>query len=292
MTRIRFHIGAHKTATTHLQMTLAGCQLVPGTRYVPLKRLRRLLTSPVRKGRPFLPWHRWYRGTWLLSDENILGNSSNVRRMYVEPGRALKYFSDCQLELFMAIRSYDSFLPSAWAERLWRHPFEHFEPVIPERRWTDVIADLQAALPGVAIHVWRHEDYRDHAEAIIDAYAGGAIRTFPQRPPGRPKRGFSARAIAHLSLYEGSHPGKLRIRQIHQRYPIGPEYPRFDPWSELQRAKLKAMYAEDVETLKDRVRFWQPGRGFVQPRGMASAALREDSPRKSARTGLSGSGQS
>jgi|GEM_PF-4905966 len=292
MTRIRFHIGAHKTATTHLQMTLAGCRLAPGTCYVPLKRLRRLLTTPVRKGRPFLPWHRWYRGTWLLSDENILGNSSNVRRMYEDPGRALQYFSDCRLELFMAIRSYDRFLPSAWAERLWRHPFEPFEPVIPRRRWTDVVADLQAALPGVPIHVWRYEDYQDQADSIIRAYSDGAVSAFSVRPSGRPKRGFSAKAIAHLSLYEGSYPGRLRIRQIRQRYPIGPEYPRFDPWSELQRAKLKAMYAEDVEALRDRVRFWQAGRGFVQPGGMAGSATPEGSSRKSARTGLSRSGQS
>lgn len=51
MTRTRFHIGAQKTATTHLQMTLRRCELAPGTRYMPLKRLRRLLTSRVRKGR-------------------------------------------------------------------------------------------------------------------------------------------------------------------------------------------------------------------------------------------------
>jgi hypothetical protein len=258
MTRIRFHIGAHKTATTHLQMTLAGCRLAPGTRFVPLKRLRRWLTSPVRKGRPFLPWHRWYDGTWLLSDENILGNSANVRRMYLEPGRALSYFADCDLSLFMAIRSYETFLPSAWGERLWRHPFEPFEPAIPERRWTDIVADLQDALPGVPIQVWRYEDYRENAHAIIQAYAGGAVERFPPELPTPPKSGFSAAAIEALSRYAGRYPGRRRIRRIRQRYPVGDAHARFDPWTEEQKAILRALYAEDVEALRERVAFWTP----------------------------------
>lgn len=258
MTRIRFHIGVHKTATTHLQMTLAGCRLANGTRYVPLKRLRRFLISPVRKGRPFLPWHRFYRGTWLFSDENILGNSSNVRRMYRRPAEALKYFADCDLELFMAIRSYESFLPSAWGERLWRHPFEPFEPVLPDRRWSEVVADLQAALPGVPIHMWRYEDYRDHAEDIIQRYAGGAVESFPPPLASPPKSGFSADAIAELSRYSGSYPGRRPIVRARKRYPVGAEHPRFDLWSDEQKRSLKAMYAEDVEALKQRVDFWTP----------------------------------
>lgn len=258
MTRIRFHIGVHKTASTHLQMTLAGCRLAKGSRYVPLKRLRRFLISPVRKGRPFLPWHRFYRGTWLFSDENILGNSADVQRMYRRPAEALRYFTDGDLELFMAIRSYDSFLPSAWGERLWRHSFEPFEPTLPDRRWTDVVADLQAALPGVPIHMWRYEDYRDHANEIIRFYAAEAVESFPPPLASPPKSGFSAKAIAELSQYAGTYPGRRRIRRARERYPVGPEYPRFDPWSDEQKRKLQAMYAEDIEALKERVHFWLP----------------------------------
>ncbi|NBB91689.1 MAG: hypothetical protein GVY32_00795 [Gammaproteobacteria bacterium] len=258
MTRIRFHIGAHKTATTHLQMTLARCRLAAGTRYVPLKRLRRWLTSPVRKGRPFLPWHRWYRGTWLLSDENILGNSANVRRMYRDPASALRYFADGELAVFMAVRSYDTFLPSAWGERLWRHPFEPFEASIPDRRWTDIVADLQASLPGVPIHVWRYEDYRDHAREIIQFYADGAVDRFPPELPSAPKSGFSARAIEELSRFAGKSPGRARIRRTRARFPVGPEFPRFDPWTDEQKATLRAMYAEDLASLDERVHLWTP----------------------------------
>lgn len=258
MTKIRFHIGVHKTATTHLQMTLGGCRLAPGTRYVPLKRLRRFLISPVRKGRPRLPWHRWYGGTWLFSDENVLGGSASVRRMYPQPAAALKYFTDCDLQIFMAVRSYETFLPSAWGERLWRHRFEPFEARLPQRRWPHVVTELQAELPGVPIHIWRYEDYQAHPDAIIRFYAADAITEFPPPMAERPKSGFSARAIAHLERHAGSYPGRKRIRQARERFPVGPAYPRFDPWSEEQKTALRAMYAEDIEQLRRCASVWQP----------------------------------
>lgn len=258
MTRIRFHIGAHKTATTHLQMILRRSTLAPGTRYVPLKRLRRLLISRVRKGRLVVPWHRWYRGTWLFSDENVLGTTANALKMYPDPGAALKFFSDCELSVFLCIRSYETFLPSAWGERLWHHDFRPFEPIIPQRRWTDVIDDLRSALPDVPIHVWCYEDYHDHAEGIARFYADGTIENFAPPLESRPKSGFSAKAVTHLNLYAGSHAGRRRLRQIWKRYPVSAQYPRFDPWNSAQKDVLRAMYAEDVETLQQQVEVWQP----------------------------------
>jgi hypothetical protein len=258
MTRIRFHIGAHKTATTHLQTTLAGCQLSSGTRFVPLRRLRRLLTSRVRKGRLLLPWHRWYEGTWLFSDENILGTTSNALLMYPQPGSALKYFSDCRLSIFLCVRSYETFLPSAWGERLWHHRVRPFDAELPRRRWTDVVAELQAALPGVPIHVWRYEDYRGHADAIAQWYADGAIVRFPTRLESQPKSGFSARAVEEIDRCDGSKVGKRRLQRIRAQFPVGEAFPRFDPWSEEQRRTLKSIYDEDVARLRERVEVWLP----------------------------------
>lgn len=259
MTRIRFHIGAHKTATTHLQMTLARSRLAAGTRYVPLVRLRRLLTSRVRKRRLIVPWHRWYSGTWLFSDENILGTTADGLRMYPHAAAALKYFSDCDLSVYLCVRGYDSFLPSAWGERLWHHEFQPFEPEIPRRRWTDLVADLQSALPQVPIHVWRYEDYTVHSRAIIRDYADGAIERFPPPLHSRPKSGFSTRAVAELEQYTGSKIGKRHLESVRERFPVSKAYPRFDPWSDEQKNRLSDMYAEDLAELQERVDLWRPG---------------------------------
>ncbi len=260
MTSIRFHIGAHKTATTHLQMTLAGCSFEAGTRHVPLKRLRRTLTSPVRKQRLHLPWHRWYRGTWLFSDENILGTTANALELYPDPAHALRHFMDCDLSIFLAVRSYDSFFSSAYGERLWHHPWQPFEARMPQRRWTDLVADLQRDLPDVPIHVWRYEDYRNHASDIAQYYAGGMIREFGPPLRENPKSGFSARAVEEMAEFADRRPRKSRVLAIRDRFPVGDEYPRFDPWTTDQRQQLQSLYAEDVERLAQQVEVWRPAR--------------------------------
>lgn len=257
-TEIRFHVGAHKTATTHLQLTLAGCQLAPGTRYVPLKRLRLTLTSPVRKGRPRLPWHRWHDGRWLFSDENIIGTTLDSPLLYPDPARALRYFIDCRLSVFLCVRSYDTFLPAAYCERLWRSDPEPFVARLPARRWPDVVRDLRRDLPGVPVHAWRYEDYRDNAAEIIQSYAGGTVAAFGPPLQQDPKSGFSGRAVA-----EALHLGKVRQRrarvmQLREAYPVGPDYPRFNPWSDAEEARLQAMYAEDLDALAGLAELWTP----------------------------------
>jgi len=258
MTRIRFHIGAHKTATTHLQMTLARCGFAAGTRYVALKRLRRTLTSPVRKQRPRLPWHRWYEGTWLFSDENILGTTENSLLMYPDPAVALRYFLDCNLGIFLCVRRYDTFLASAYGERLWRHRYQPFHADLPSRRWPDVVRDLQRDLPGVPVHVWRYEDYRGNAAQIMQFYAGNAITDFGEPLQQDPKSGFSGRTVAELARFSDARPGKAEVLRLRDKFPISVEYPRFNPWSADQQARLEEMYSEDLAVLGRMAEVWQP----------------------------------
>ena len=258
MTQIRFHIGAHKTATTHLQLTLERCRFRSGTRYVPLKRLRRFLTSRVRKGPVVVPWHRLYSGTWLFSDENILGTTADGLELYPDPARALRYFSDRPLSLFLCVRSYETFLPSAWGERLWHHRFEPFPARLPGRRWCDLVSDLRAALPEAPIHVWRYEDYRRHAEQIARYYSGDAIEAFGPELDSKPKSGFSARAVSELHQYKGSHVGRRRLEAVRERFPIDSEHSRFDPWSEAQKDELRALYADDLERIAGMAELWSP----------------------------------
>ncbi len=255
---IRFHVGAHKTATTHLQLTLARCRLAPGTRYVSLKRLRLTLTSLVRKGRPRLPWHRWHDGRWLFSDENIIGTTLDSPRLYPEPARALRYFMDCQLSVFLCVRSYDTFLPAAYCERLWRSDPEPFAARLPTRRWPDVVRDLRRELPGVPVYVWRYEDYRDNAAGIIQRYAGGAIAAFGPPPQQDPKSGFSGRAVAEAMRLGKVRQRRAKVVQLRQAYPVGADYPRFNPWSDAEQARLQAMYAEDLDALAGLAELWTP----------------------------------
>jgi hypothetical protein len=258
MTRIHFHIGAHKTASTHFQMTLAKCSFRPGLRYVPLEFLRMTLTSPVRKHRPRLPWHRWYDGTWLFSDENILGTTANALSMYPDPAQALRYFSDCDLHVFLCVRSYDTFLASAYGERLWRHPFQPFPGKLPVRRWPDIVRDLQTALPESPIHIWRYEDYRDHAASILQFYSDNGIIRFGNPLRHHPKSGFSGRTVTEMSRFAWRRPLKFEVQRLRAAFPIGPEYPRFNPWKEEEEGYLREIYARDLAVLEEMAMVWKP----------------------------------
>jgi hypothetical protein len=258
VTNIRFHVGAHKTATTHLQLTLANCRLAPGTRYVPLRRLRATLTSPVRKHRPRLPWHRWHDGTWLFSDENIIGTTLDSPKLYPDPARALRYFLDSRLSIFLCLRAYDTFLAAAYCERLWRSDPEPFDAQLPSRRWPDVVRDMQRDLPGVPVQVWRYEDYRDNAAAIARYYAGGTIETLGPPLQQDPKSGFSGRAVAATAQISKLRPRRPQVIELRERYPVGDEYPRFNPWSAGQQSRLQEMYAEDLVEIERLAELWSP----------------------------------
>lgn len=259
MTHIRFHIGAHKTASTHLQMTLARCAFRPGIRYVPLNFLRMTLTSPVRRRRPRLPWHRWYSGTWLFSDENILGTTENGLRMYHDPAHALRYFNDCGLSVFLCVRSYDTFLASAYGERLWRHPYRPFSRKLPVRRWPGLVRDLRHALPDAPIHIWRYEDYRAHFRAIAQFYTDNGIIAFGDPLKHNPKSGFSEQAVAEMSRFNRRRPRKYEVLRVREKFPIGPKYPRFNPWTDEQEAHLRGMYEKDLGVLEGMAVLWKPG---------------------------------
>jgi len=258
MTTIRFHIGAHKTASTHLQMTLSRCTFRPGTRYVPLKRLRHTLITPVRKSRPRLPWHRWYSGTWLFSDENVLGTTANGLALYPDPAKALRYFQGCQLSVFLCVRAYDTFLASAWGERLWHHQYQPFIAELPTRRWSDLVRDLRRDLPGTAIHAWCYEDYRENMQQVAQFYAGNTISAFGEPVAQNPKSGFSARAVEELSRSDDRRPRKSCILQVREQFPVSDQYPRFDPWNSEQKAQLGAMYQEDLQVIADIAELWRP----------------------------------
>lgn len=106
---------------------------------------------------------------------------------------------------------------------------------LPACRWTDLDDDLQSVLPGIPIHVWRYEDYRQHAEAIIRYYADDAIERFAPPTASRPKSGFPARGVAELQRFASKKVGKRHLHEIRERLPVSDADPRFDPWSEAQK---------------------------------------------------------
>ncbi len=276
----RLHIGAHKTATTHVQMTLAAQRAAlaaQGVDFLPLE-LVRPLHFPPSGGR--FDWRRRIGGAvmrrhledWVrparggpprlaITEENILGNTIELLRWpfyprAVERLRRLRALTETKpVRLFLSIRSPDALLPSAYAQTLrTRHVPGGFE-AIRERAlrdppsWRDLVARIEAALPRATLRIWTLEDYRENRERILSAYAGAAVDASTAIAPPLRTRSPSRAAIAALEALD---PGlsvdehTARAAEIVARDEDGE---RFDPFSPEERTRLRDAYRADVEAL-------------------------------------------
>lgn len=285
----RIHLGAHKTATTHLQETLEAMRsglsedgvdfianrdlrkqglarslLKPGLAqaYVPLLRrsaMQRVLAqdlAPLRSGAP----------TVVLSEENLLGS---VRRVFsgaiypraeISVAMLANLAREAQLTFFLSIRSFDKFLPSAYAEALkWGPPpeggFDGVRRAAAASRpsWFGFFERLRIAADGVPIRIWRQEDYRDHKTEILGAVCGCAIHTLPELPDPVWTSSPSAQAIARAEALPDTLAGRARWRAVKAAYATtAPDQPPFAPFSRTEQDTLHAAYETDLERIERR----------------------------------------
>ena len=281
----RIHVGAHKTATTHLQETLTlvrdglarrGVDFIPNPLVRETGLARRLWERRPIARLPFVgPAHmrdaigatveplRLGPGVVVLSEENVIGRPEQI---FAEPfypqvaqtvGRLASLAGRAELVLFLSIRGYDSFLPSAYAEHL-KHSapppggFEGMRARLVARppSWHDLVRRIRAAAPGASLRIWRQEDYRANDAAIMEAVCGCPLPPLPEISDPNWTRSPSASAIAEA---EGIPPGLphaerlARVRDIYLASDPGSD--RFRPFSAAERQSLRAAYEADLERI-------------------------------------------
>ena len=298
----RIHVGAHKTATTHLQAQLWSLRFDlrrAGMVYVPCGQVR-----PVFRDAGTWELTRWVVGhgragrrldTQLASlaeaevsslggdgaglddlhaatsDENILGTALDAlrRRPYPSFGRRLGALATLgetrPTTLFLSVRRWDRVLAGAYATAL--HYRTHSSWLVrlrdrildrPPPRWTDVLARIARAAPGVPIRVWRQEDYAADRRAILSAFLGQEMHHLPEPPAHLTLATMtpSADAIAEVerlvragaNLRHGE-AWRERVRSIYAERPaLGGT--RFHPFSPTAVARYADAYATDVEAIR------------------------------------------
>jgi hypothetical protein len=281
----RIHVGAHKTATTHLQETLTrvrdglaarGVDFIPN----PLVRehglARRLWERRPIARLPFVgPAHmrdaieatveplRRGPGVVVLSEENILGRPEHI---FAEPfypqagqtlGRLASLAGRADLVLFLSVRGYDSFLPSAYAERLKHSPppaggFEGMRARLVARppSWHDLVQRIRAAAPTARLRIWRQEDYRANDAAIMETVCGCPLPPLPEISDPTWTRSPSASAIAAAERVPADLGYEERLARIRDLYAGSePDGDRFRPVSAGERQRLRDAYAADLERI-------------------------------------------
>lgn len=274
----RIHLGAHKTATTHLQETLTAVRpalAARGLDYIPNPLVReRKLARTLWTRRPLArlplvgPMHmrdaietvvtplRLGPDTVVLSEENILGIPDQILEQPFYPqaaqsvGRLASLAGRAKLVLFLSIRGYDTLLPSAYAESLKFRPprpggFDTRRLLAETPSWYDLVAQIHRAAPGVPLRIWRQEDYRANAQAIMSEVCGLDLGPLPDISDPSWTRSPTAEGIhAAEALPTGLTMAERRERVGEIYAAAGGE--RFRPFAEEERSALRARYAADL----------------------------------------------
>ena len=285
ITRWRIHIGAHKTATTHLQETLAATrpQLVArGVDFIPLQELRRSDFAKALVHRQI--WNRVppLRGpmvrrvvtrhldplragpaTLVLSEEKLIGGSQQIfaEPIYPRMQRIVALLAtlrrQAEVTLFLSIRSFDTQLPSAYVQELRYMPpiaggFDNIKRRVLKRppSWFELVRRIRAAAPGVPLRVWRQEDYRQNTAAILEALTGlDELGPLPELADPAWTKSPSLEAIRAVEALPAMPEAERRERARAIFRADGGEGGRFRPFDPEERALLQARYAADLERI-------------------------------------------
>ena len=283
----RVHIGAHKTATTHLQAVLESLKPVEertNTRILPMK-----ITRPAfRKAANKASGIRGVRDTLQLrfkiapalrsaaqgadhvvaSEEDILGYSPGLFEEVFYPDlTGLDLIPVvCRggaIRLFLSIRSYDKILPSGFFETYKFYPDalamleRGVKNLVAGRSgWPDLMDRIAQRLPEAEISFWCQEDYRRNSQAVIEDLLGYAIDQMPDIAPPQQTLSPNANALEEVERLDRAMPGHLRhkaVLEIYARHPAG-DGPVPALVSNEASEELKAIYDRDVKIIADRFR--------------------------------------
>ncbi len=260
---VALHIGAHKTATTHLQRSFQVQQaalIENGVRYYGPESLRRPergiadifgLDFYKRKPAPtrstsdqvefmFKDGHRL-----ILSDENFVGvlhdrSGRILAPLYPRAAPRVLALSKAldlgPIDVFVGVRDPASFLTSAYGQALLggkKIGFSEYLAMNPVTQiyWPGLIARLRS-MPDVGrIFVWRQEDYQNVFHDICAQMMGDAVDMRIMPYPERLHPGLSEAAVAHI-LSQGETVDSRKI-SAHARasFPIGDANPAFAPFT-------------------------------------------------------------
>ena len=290
---INIHIGAHKTASTHLQRLLlrnAARLSAKGCAYFGPNRLRHdLRLPPLCVDRPanervIAPLVSDLRNAaargqnLVVSEENILGTTradiiARADRLYPDAdgqiARFLRLVGGRNATLYMAVRSPLSFINSAYVQQIKGGNLCDFETYVagfdpPALRWSELVVRLLAC-PGVGrLVIWRFEDYAQVLPDILrhllgaQAAAGLRLSSTPHQV------GSSARAIEHARARLNADPAlnpKTVVTEAEQLYPKSAQWPGPDAFGADVMAAGQQSYAHDLQALRAmaRVTFLAPG---------------------------------
>lgn len=278
------HLGAHKTATTHLQNRLEQTRPALDSLGVGLalpEQLRPERVIDLRMRRPVawlgrgllrrdietrlaaqVPLHT----RMVISDEEILGNAAAPLEAGFYPRAMFRVRAlNSALTsggLWLSVRRLDHYVSAAYSTAL-KHialpvTRAHYKARILARPpdWSDLVARLVQAAPNLPITVWDYADYRANSMAIFSDLTGVSLDNLPEvsdpistRTPDE----AAIRTAEALTELREPHVRAKRIGEIFEAS-TGPRFTLFDVAEE---DMLNEFYAAQLNRIRamPKVRF-------------------------------------
>ena len=279
---VALHIGAHKTATTHLQNSLQaarhylagigvqyyGPELLRGdgktlANRFGIKRRRRDsdIACDVDSALRDLMWDG---RRLVLSEENFIGvllDDKGRMRQPLYPWAAHRISQLASkitrdgIHVHLAVRDPATFINSGFSQAIRSEKTVGIETYLINNplsnvNWADLVERVSVA-PGVSrVTVWRYEDYADLFGEICVGLVGAAGQRHVQYLTERAQVGLSAAAINSLTDRTPITFSKAAVISASKAFPIGPENPPFDAFDTADRMLSAEYYEEQIAQIE------------------------------------------
>jgi hypothetical protein len=280
-TKWRIHIGAHKTATTHLQDLAAMHRnelISKGIDFISRPDARRK-KIPARAGR--FDWRYKFHGfpllwsfekhikslrtgpsTVVLSEENFLGKSAHFLTPVFYPEasyhlRTLSLLSQrAELSIFLSIRPQASIIPSAFVETLRsKQLVGGFEPIRKQLMssppsWLTLVRNITKIIPNAHLSIWTMDNYLNNKQAILSHFCGVNFPLFDDIPPPPTTKSPSAEAIRKIERLKPAMEIKAYRKEVALIIEQDQGKTKFAPFTESEQLLLSEQYHSDILAIK------------------------------------------
>lgn len=274
-TEVRLHLGAHKTASTHLQSSLQRHRpalAALGIDFVPTRELRRTIRHQphwlflpggrVRALRAALGELVAGLPVLAISEENLLGEVADALaprpypRLEVRCGIMARAVGRAHITPCLAIRSFDRFWASCLVEviRSGVAPPPLPAPVSHPPSWLEICRRIRRIFPAAPLTVWRHEDYdpRRAATALLGRDPGplpGVARFTRRASPSPEGIRLALSAVRAAGAADAAATVAAEVSAIFDAHPAVAGAEPFRPFDVETGARLREAYATDLAAL-------------------------------------------
>lgn len=290
-TRWHVHVGAHKSATTHLQRILRSNEetlLQNGVDCLPWRQINPLIrqdpsraTSGLDVVKAFAKGGRSVRASeryanalrtfrrnkpvTIISDEDQLGFTQDLMRPRFYDGSErytiLNSLPDREsVDIYLSVRSFEALFVSAFCEML--KPFHDARARLEARQrtlrdtppsWFDLAERLADNFPEARVHVWTFEDYVRDPAFVIKTLTGLELDGLDGRPAPETTRAPSLEAIRLAEELDPSLKMPERMEIVRDLFINSPKQPGevLRMFSDEEAAWLRDCYTRDLERIQD-----------------------------------------